>query len=54
MNRGHDTEAAGASPGALDFAAVGNEWGEAWAQRLLRHIRAKKLPGKVQRVERSG
>ena len=29
MNRSHDTEARVRGPGALDFAAVRNEWGEA-------------------------
>jgi hypothetical protein len=29
MNRSFDTETRGRAPGALDFAAVRNEWGEA-------------------------
>jgi|HubBroStandDraft_3_1064219.scaffolds.fasta_scaffold1296812_2 hypothetical protein len=53
MNRSHDTVARVRAPG-LSISPRLQTNGRGYAQRLLRHSRAKELPGKIQRVERSG
>jgi hypothetical protein len=53
MNRSHDTEARVRAPG-LSISPRLETNGARLVQRLLRHIRAKELPEKIQRVERFG